>query len=557
MAEKYVVGCDFGTLSMRSILVRVSDGAVAAEEVYTYPAGVITGSLPGGVKLEGPGWALQDPDDYVNALYHCIPSVLRNSRVNPADVIAIGVDFTTCTVMPMLKDGTVLCQLDAYRNRPHAWVKLWKNHTAHKEADEITEYVEKTGSDVLDFYGLRASSEWLFPKIWEVLRKDPEIFEKAYTFIEAGDYVVYKMCGRIVRSGVLAAAKGFHDNKTMRFPGKEFFKVLDARLENIVEDKHLTNVTRVGTPAGKLTAAMAQKLGLHENVVVCTSHADAACTLPGAGIVEPNVMTFVMGTSLCHMMLSEHLEKIPGMCAAYYEGIIPGYYCYEAGQSAVGDIFDWFCTKYLPEQYTAEAKERGIHIMQLMNEKAGKLAIGQSGVLALDWMNGNRSILQDSSLSGLMMGLTLSTTPEEIYRALLESTAFGTRVILDQFRKYQVPIDSFYACGGLAQKNELLMQIFCDVIGMPIKVSAVKQTSAMGTAIMAAVSAGSRLGGYDSYDRAAAAMVPPPSKEYTPVPQNVERYNALFEIYRSLHDSMSAPGSPMKRLIEAQRNSAV
>ncbi len=553
MADRYVVGCDFGTLSMRSILVRVRDGAVLAEEVFPYPAGVITGALPGGVKLEGPGWALQDPDDYLSALYHCVPSVLRSSGVNPADVIAIGVDFTTCTVMPLSQDGTPLCKIPEYRNRPHAWVKLWKNHTAYKEADEITEYVQKNGLDLLDYYGLRTSSEFLFPKIWEVLRKDPEIYEKAYTFLEAGDFVVYKMCANIVRSGVMAAAKGFHNNITMRFPDREFFKGLDVRLENVVEEKHLTNVVRVGTPAGKLTAEMAQALGLHENVVVCTAHADAACTLPGAGIVKPNVMTFVMGTSLCHMMLSERLEKVPGMCAAYYEGIIPGYYCYEAGQSAVGDIFDWFCGRYLPEGYTSEAKARGIHIMQLMNEKAGKLAIGQSGVLALDWMNGNRSILQDSNLTGLLMGLTLSTTPEEIYRALLESTAFGSKIIMDQFRAYHVPIDSIYACGGLAQKNELLMQIFCDVIGMPIKVSAVKQTSAMASAIMAAVSAGSALGGYDGFEQAVAAMVPPPSKEYMPIPHNVEQYRKLYEIYRSLHDTMSAPESPMKRLIEVQR----
>lgn len=552
MSERFVIGCDFGTLSMRSALVRICDGTIVAEEAYTYPAGVITDSL-NGVKLEGPGWALQDPDDYIAALKHCIPAVLRSSGVAAKDVIAIGVDFTTCTVMPVSEDGRALCQMTEYRDRPHAWVKLWKNHTAAREADEMTQYVQKNGLDTLDYYGLRASSEWLFPKIWEVLRKDPEIYEKAYTFLEGGDFVVYKLCGRIVRSGVLAAAKGLHDNKTMRFPNRNFFKGLDPRLENIVEDKHLINVVQVGTPAGTLTAEMAQKLGLHEDVVICTAHGDAACTLPGVGIVEPNIMTLVMGTSLCHMMLSEHLEKIPGMSAAYFEGVIPGYYCYEAGQSAVGDIFDWFCRHFLPESYIAQAKARGVHVMQLMNEKAGALKAGESGVLALDWMNGNRSILQDSDLTGLLIGLTLSTKPEEVYRALMESTAFGTKVILDQFSAYHVPIDTLYACGGLAQKNETLMQIFADVLNMPIKVSAVKQASAMGTAIMAAVSAGPERGGYAHYAQAVSNMVPPPSKEYRPNLKNVEQYKKLFAVYRDLHDSMSKEDSPVKRLLEIQR----
>lgn len=540
---------------MRAVLVRTRDGAVAADEVFEYPHAVITGSLPvGGVKLEGSDWALQDPDDYLAALTYCIPSVMRRSGVSPNDVIGIGVDFTTCTVMPVTEDGRAMCQVPAYRERPHAWVKLWKNHTAHKEADEITEYVHKSGHTLLDHYGMRASSEWFFPKIWEVLRKDPELYEKTYTFLEGGDYIVYKLCGKIVRSGVFAGAKGFHDNKKMQFPDKEFLKGLDPRLENIVEEKHLTNVVRVGTPAGHLTADMAHKLGLHESVVICVSHADAACTLPGAGIVEPNVMTYVMGTSTCHMMLAENLEKIPGISAAYYEGVIPGYYCYEAGQSAVGDIFDWFCSRFLPAAYTGEAASRGIHIMQLMNEKAGALKIGQSGVMALDWMNGNRSILQDANLTGLLVGLTLSTTPEEIYRALLEATAFGTKVIMDQFKAYHVPVHSLYACGGLAQKNTLLMQIYSDVMEQPIKVTAVKQTSALASAIFAAVAAGSGKGGHSNYTEAVAAMVPAPAREYKPVPENVRKYRELYSVYRRLHDLMSeGENNAMKQLRELQR----
>lgn len=553
--DTYVIGCDYGTLSMRTLLVRTADGAVAAEEVFAYPHGVISDCLPGsGVKLEGSDWALQDPDDYILALRHCIPAVIQRAAISPADVIAIGVDFTTCTVMPLAQDGTPMCKLEAYRARPHAWVKLWKNHTAHQEADEITDYVHAHGYKVLDSYGNRASSEWFFPKIWEILRKDAEVYEQCHTFIEGGDYVVYQLCGSIVRSGVFAAAKGFYDNEKGCYPDPAFFRGLDPRLEHIVEEKHLTNIARVGAPAGRLTPEMAQALGLHEDVVICVAHADAACTLPGAGIAEPNSMTYVMGTSTCHMMMSETLAKLPGICAAYYDGIIPGYYCYEAGQNAVGDIFDWFCKHYLPQAYTQEACHRGIHSMELMNEKAAVLRPGESGLMALDWMNGNRSILQDANLTGLLIGLTLSTKPEEIYRALLEATAFGTRVIMDTFAASGIRIDQVYACGGLAQKNPLIMQIYSDVMGLPIKVSAVKQTSAMASALFAAVAAGSGKGGYDAYTEAIAAMIPAPRHMYKPIPENVEKYNTLFKIYKQLHDTMSAPeNNAMKQLRALQR----
>jgi len=552
--DTYVIGCDYGTLSMRSLLVRVRDGFVAAEATFPYPHGVITGELPEGkAPLPGSDWALQDPDDYLDALTHCIPSVLRQSGVSREHVIALGLDFTTCTMMPMSADGRALCQIAEFRNRPHAWVKLWKNHTAYREADELTRYVQDNGYHVLDYYGMRASSEWMLPKIWEILRKDPEVYQKAYTFIEAGDFVVYQLCGKIVRSGVFAAARGLYNNKTRRYPDASFFRGLDPRLENIVEEKHLGNVVTVGTPAGTITAQMAKRLGLSENTIICTAHADAACTLPGAGVAKPNEMVYVMGTSICQMMLAENLERIPGITAAFYEGVIPGYYCYEAGQSAGGDIFNWYCSM-LPAKYSEEAGARGVHIMDLMNEKAGRLAIGQSGVMALDWLNGNRSILQDSNLTGLLAGLTLSTTPEEIYRALLESVAFGTRVIMDQFNAYHVPVRALHACGGLAQKNGLLMQIYSDVMDMPIRVCAVKQTSALASAIFASAAAGEARGGYQDVKTAAAAMVPPPQVVYRPSPGNVPRYRELYGIYRGFHDQMSqGADSPMRRLRGVQR----
>ncbi len=552
-SEKYVIGCDYGTLSMRAVLVRVSDGTVVAEEIYEYQNAVITDILPDGkTKLEGVNWALQDPDDYLRALDHCIPASVKKAGLAPEDVVGIGVDFTTCTMMPMTQDGVVLCQLPQYRSHPHAWVKLWKNHTAHREADAITEYVTANGLHTLDNYGFKASSEWFFPKLWETLKKDEEVYKAAYTFIEAGDYVVYKLCGQIVRSGVLAAAKGFHDNKAMSFPDKAFFKGLDPRLENVVEEKHLTNVHRVGEKAGELTAEMAARLGLRAGTAICVAHADAAVALPGGGVVQPNVMTLVLGTSTCHMMMAKEMEKIPGLNAVYYEGILPGLYCYEGGQGAVGDIFAWFCRNYLPASYTDEAKARGIHIMQLMNEKAGALKAGESGLVALDWHNGNRCILQDANLTGLIMGLNLLTKPEEIYRALIEATAFGTLVIMEQFARYNVPVKELYACGGLAHKNSLLMQIYADVLGRPIKVTGLAQTSAVSTAIFAAVAAGAHPG----FEQAVAAMAPPPKCEYKPDPQNVKKYAEIYAVYKELHDYFGVQaGGPMRRLREIQLDS--
>ncbi len=535
---------------MRAVLVNLLDGTVVAEEVYDYSNAVITNTLPDSdVKLGAGDWALQDPEDYMRALDKCIPAIVKQSGVNPEDIVGLGVDFTTCTVMPMSKEGIPLCQLSQYRDRPHAWPKLWKNHTAHHEAEQITNFVTENKLPHLDDYGYRMSAEWFFPKVWEVLKKDKEIYDTAYTFIEAGDYIVYKLVGEIKRSGVLAAAKSQFDNDTLSYPDKDFFRGLDPRLENIVEEKNLGKILQVGQTAGSVTPEMAQRLGLSSSTVVCVAHADAAVALVGAGITKPNQMIFAMGTSTCHIMLTKEKVAIPGIGAVYKNGVLPGYYTYEAGQGAVGDIFDWFCKNYVPQQYAEEAKERGIVLQKLLDEKAEALGIGTSGVLALDWMNGNRCILQDAGLTGLIMGMSMSTKAEAVYRALLEATAFGTRMITQQFEKYGVPIDEIFACGGLAHKSDVVMQMYSDVLNTPIKVTAVKQTSALSTAIFAAVAAGGKMGGYDDYETAVAAMVKPPKCVYNPIPENVEKYNQLFEVYSEMHDLMGrAENSPMKKL---------
>ncbi|MCL2856109.1 MAG: ribulokinase [Oscillospiraceae bacterium] len=546
MEKKYVIGCDFGTLSMRAVLVDAVDGRTLAEDTYTYSGGVITDHLPDSdIILEGPDWALQNPDDYLSALVQCIPAVVRKGGIDPEQVVGIGVDFTTCTVVPMDKNGDALCKNPTFRDHPHAWVKLWKNHTAQKEADDITDYVKSNKLSVLDGNGLRASSEYFFPKVLEIFRKDREAYEAAHTYMEGGDFVVSKLCGKPVRGGVTAGAKGFHDNETMSYPDKAFFGGLEPGFENVVADKHLTGVLPVGSPAGNLEPEMARLLGLTTDTVVCVAHADAAVALPGCGVVTPNIMTFIMGTSTCHIMMSKEKIIIPGISAVFYEGVLPGYYTYETGQSAVGDIFEWFCKHYLPAGYADEAKRRSISPLTLMDEKAAALRVGQSGLVALDWMNGNRCLLQDSDLSGLIVGLTLATKPEEIYRALLESTAFGTKIIIDRFVEYGIAVNEAYACGGLAHKSPVLMQMYADILGFPIKISAYKHTSALASALFAAVAAGV----YDDHKTAAANMIPSPAIEYKPNSSNAAKYSELFGLYKQLHDYFGdGGGAIMKKL---------
>ncbi|MCL2618187.1 MAG: ribulokinase, partial [Defluviitaleaceae bacterium] len=502
-------------------------------EIYVYEHAVITGSLPeSGVALDGPDWALQDPDDYLRALTTCIPSVIGKSGVAPEQIVGIGVDFTLCTVVPTDENLAALCTHPQWRNRPHAWVKLWKNHTAWQEADDITRYVQHNGLDTLDSYGGSSFSEFFFPKVWEVFRKDPEVYNAAHTFMEGGDFVVSRLCGKLARSGVLAGAKGYYNNETGAYPSRQFFRGLDPGLENIVRDKHLHSVVPVGSVAGNLTPEMARELGLPAGIIVCAAHGDAAVTLPGCGIAKPNIMSFIMGTSTCHVMMAREKVNIPGMSAVYYEGVLPGYYCYEAGQSAVGDIFGWFCDNYTPAAYAQEAASRGISALEIMGEKAAHLNIGQGGLVALDWMNGNRCVLSDTSLSGMILGLTLATKPEEIYRALLEATAFGTKIIVDRFGEYGVAVNEVYACGGLAHKSPLLMQMYADVLGRTIHVSGNKQTAALASALFAAVAAEV----HGSYEAAVASMIPAPSRTYHPDADSTQQYAKLFGTYKQLHD---------------------
>jgi L-ribulokinase len=550
-AGKYSIGIDFGTESARAVMISVHNGQEVATSVFPYPDSVIDEFLPAKkIKLQ-PNWALQNPRDYLEAIKKLIPEILRKSKVKAENVIGLGIDFTACTMMPIDKEGKALCMHEKYRNRPHAWVKLWKHHGAQKEADLVNETAKKRGEKFLSRYGGKISSEWLFPKILEILKEDPEIYEKADRFIEASDWIVLQLTGQEKRNSCTAGYKAMWDKKE-GYPSKEYFKALNPRLENVVNEKLSDRIFQPGTKAGGILKEIAKITGLKEGTPVAVGNVDAHVAVPAATVVAPNKMVIVMGTSNCHMLLAKEKRDVEGICGRVEDGILPGYYGYEAGQSGVGDIFAWFTKNCVNAKYEEEAKRKGIDIHKLLEAKTSKLKVGESGLLALDWWNGNRSILVDVDLSGLLIGCTLNTKPEHIYRTLIESTAFGTYKIIRAFEDSGIKIDEIYACGGLL-KNKFLMQIYSDVTDRKIKLADSQHTPALGSAIFGAVAAGAKNGGYDNIKDAVAHMAKTKKEEYIPNPANHKIYEKLFKEYEKLHDYFGRGKNPVMKILRTIR----
>ena len=553
--SKYTIGVDFGTESGRAVLVDISNGKETATAVYPYSNGVIDEQLPDSkIRLE-PDWALQDPQDYIRTFQNTVPAVLKESGVDPSDVIGVGIDFTACTMLPTKADGTPLCDLPEFRDKPHAWVKLWKHHSAQPEADKINETARAMNEGWLDRYGGKISSEWFFSKALQIVNEAPEIYSAANRLIEAADWVVWQLTGKETRNSCTAGYKAMW-SKENGFPSTDYFASLHPQLATVIEEKMSTIIIPVGQKAGGLSEQAAQWTGLKPGTAVAIANVDAHVAVPAASVTEPGRMVMIMGTSTCDMVLGTEEHIVPGMCGYVEDGIIPGFFGYEAGQSCVGDHFAWFVENCVPSKYEREAKERGIDIHQLLEEKSAKLKVGESGLLALDWWNGNRSVLVDVDLTGLLIGATLATKPEEIYRALIEATAYGKRIIIETFQNNGVPIHELVACGGLPEKNKLLMQIYADVIGLPIQVSASKQTPALGSAMFGAVAAGKAAGGYDSIYDAAKVMAHLKDEVYTPNKENQKVYERLYAEYVLLHDYFGrGENDVMKRLKEIRNTS--
>ncbi|WP_346958704.1 ribulokinase [uncultured Arthrobacter sp.] len=553
--ENFVIGVDYGTLSGRAVVVRVRDGKELGSAVFDYPHAVLTDALPtdtaGADAARLPGdWALQVPNDYRDVLRHAVPAAVADAGIDPAAVVGIATDFTACTMVPVKADGTPLNELPEFANSPHAYVKLWRHHAAQPQADRINALGRERGEEWLPRYGGLISSEWEFAKGLQLLEEAPEVYAAMDRWVEAADWIVWQLCGNYVRNACTAGYKGIYQDG--KYPSDDYLAALNPGFRDFVSSKLEHTIGRLGDAAGYLTAEAAAWTGLPEGIAVAVGNVDAHVTAPAARAVEPGQLVAIMGTSTCHVMNGAELSEVPGMCGAVDGGIVDGLWGYEAGQSGVGDIFGWFTGNGVPPEYHDAAARRGLGIHEYLTELASRQAIGAHGLIALDWHSGNRSVLVDHELSGVIVGQTLATRPEDTYRALLEATAFGTRTIVDAFRDSGVPVREFTVAGGLI-KNQLLMQIYADVTGLPLSTIGSTQGPALGAAIHAAVAAGH----YPDVRSAAVAMGAEPGAVYTPIPENVAAYEELFREYRTLHDYFGRGANEvMHRLKAIQRRAA-
>jgi len=533
---KYTIGLDYGTNSVRCVIVDIADGSEIGTAVYNYPTG------QAGIILDrnDHNLARQNPADYVKGIEITIKKAIQQAKkavkkFDAGQIIGIGVDTTGSTPLPVDKNGTPLSMLPQFKKNPNAYAWLWKDHTGFAEAAQITELAKKEHPEYLAKCGQTYSSEWFFSKILHCLRTDPRVFDAAYSWVECCDYIPAVLTGTerpegIKRSRCAAGHKAMFNDNWGGLPTKDFLAKLDPKLGEL-RDRLYDKTYTVETEAGKLTEQWAKKLGLKAGISVAVGAFDAHLGAVGSGIA-PGTLVKIIGTSTCDMLVAEstrRLADIPGICGIVDGSILPGYFGLEAGQSAVGDIFNWFVNYIQPG-----GKSAGSH--DALTKKAAKLKPGQSGLLALDWNNGNRTILVDQRLTGLLLGQTLHTKPEEIYRALIEATAFGALTIINRFEEFGVKVAEVINCGGIAEKNPLLMQIYADVTGREMKVSRSAQSCALGAAIAAAVAAS----GHKNFAEAQKAMCGIKKTTYKPTPENHAIYKKLYALYKQIHDAFGS-----------------
>ncbi|HEU5029636.1 MAG TPA: ribulokinase [Spirillospora sp.] len=544
-ADGYVIGVDFGTLSGRAVVVRVSDGAELESAVHDYRDGVIDERLPDGTPL-GSDWALQSPQDWIDVLRSAVPEAVGAAGIEPCDVVGIGTDFTACTMVPTTGDGTPLSAL--FPSRPHAWPKLWKHHAAQGQADRINTLAAERREPWLPRYGGKISSEWAFAKGLQLLEEDPEMYQAAERWIEGADWIVWQLTGVETRNVCTAGYKAIHQDGA--YPSAEFLALLDPGFADFTS-KLGHELSPLGARAGSLTARAAAWTGLPEGIAVAVGNIDAHVTAAAADAVRPGQMVAIMGTSTCHIISSDRLAEVPGMCGVVADGIVPGLWGYEAGQSGVGDIFAWYVGNQVPARYFEEAEKAGVSVHQYLTDLAADAPVGAHGLIALDWQSGNRSVLVDHELSGVVVGETLTTRAEEIYRALLEATAFGARTIIEAFTTSGVPVTEFIVAGGLL-KNRFLMQTYSNVLRMPISTIASDQGSALGSAIHAAVAAGA----YPDVRAAGQAMGKLNKNVYTPDEEAAAAYDRLYAEYTLLHDYFGRGANDVMHRLKALKREA-
>jgi L-ribulokinase len=518
--RRYAIGVDFGTESARALLLDVRDGEELAVSVAPYPHGVLDRVLPESGEQLPPDWALQDPDDWKLVLERTITGVLSESGVSSMQVAGIGIDFTSCTVLPVSSDGAPLCTLPRWRRRRHAWPKLWKHHSAQPIADRLSEVALEREEEFIERYGGRISSEWYFPKLIELWLEDRELYEAAYGFIEATDWLIWHLTGRERRQQCTAGYKALWSRDT-GLPSAEYFQAAYPGFSR-PDEKLGNSFLALGTRAGTVRHDLAASLGVEPTTSVAVGNVDSFVSVPGAGVCSPGVFVSVVGTSICDMVVHPEEIRLPGITGVVRDGILPGRWGYEAGQAAVGDMFAWF-VRNLAEPGSSHAS---------LERSAAQLRPGETGLVALDWFNGNRTVLADADLTGVLCGLTLHSTREHIYRALLESIAFGNRRIVENFSEHGIELTEIIACGGVAKASPLLMQLFADVSGLAVRVPASDEVPARGSALFAAVADGI----FDGIDAAVTAIEPPGGRTYRPDAAARSTYDRVYAVYRGLHD---------------------
>jgi L-ribulokinase len=519
MTQQCSIGVDFGTESGRVLVLDLASGSELATQVVRYPHGVIDATLPDTGERLGADWALQHPGDWTHVIETGVPAALASAQVAPESVVGLGVDFTSCTVLPADATGRPLCRRAEWREHPHAWPKLWKHHAAQHVADRLNVTATERGETFLARYGGRISSEWYFPKLIEVWLEDREVYDATDAFLEATDWIVWWLTGALTRQTTTAGYKAMW-SADEGLPSAEYFSAAYPGFDQPAE-KLGTEFAALGTSAGQIRPDLAARLGLSDSVSVAVGNVDSFVSLPGAGVSEPGTLVVVIGTSICSMVLADDEVRLPGITGVARDGILPGRFGYEAGQAAVGDMLAWFTRGLLeaPDTYAQ------------LEAAAAQIPPGASGLLALDWFNGNRSILADADLTGLIAGLTLGSTRADVYRALIESIGFGNRRIIENFTTHGVAIDQIVAVGGIAERSPLAMQILADTSGLTVTVPGTGEVPARGAALFGGLAAGV----FASIDAAITATRPDTAHIYRPEATAVAVYEELYSIYRELY----------------------
>ncbi len=548
-AAKVSLGVDYGTTSGRVLVLDLASGRELATAVVPYRHGLIEQTLPGSSIPLAADWVLQDPHDYLDVLHEGVPAAMRAARVAASQVAGIGVDFTSCTVLPVDARGVPLCFDAAWRSRPHAWPKLWKHRAAEAIADRMTEVAGDRGEPFLSRYGGRIAAEGYFPKLIQIFQEEPAVYQAMFGFIEGADWIVWYLTGHQRRNVTTAGFKALW-SPAEGLPAQEYFSaVAPGFTDPWAKLGH--EFFPLGHSAGHVRPEVANRLGISVGAAVAVGNADAPVAVPAVGVSAPETLVMVMGTSICHLTVAAEEVRMPGITGVVKDGVLPGWFGYDAGQAAAGDMLDWFTRTSVPAAFQApEGRSLYDHLMS----RARNLAPGESGLLALDWWSGNRGTQTGDHLTGVMVGMTLNTSVEARYRGLLESLAMGTRRIIENFSDHHIPILQLIACGGLAVKNPLLVQVCADVTGLPAMVPDSREIPARGAALFGAVAAGAEQGGFDSIAEASATLAAPILKCYHPDPLAVQQYNEIYPLYQMLHDHFVGPGGDLLRRLKAARS---